>query len=135
MAATYAHATAPLRRLGDRYVVEAAVAVASGQELPAFVSEAFERLPAVMREAESRANRIDRDVVDLVETVVLHGREGEMFAAIVTDVDARGARIQLCDPAVVARVDANHVVPGDDVRVRLVSCDPATRRLEFERVN
>ena len=31
MAATYAHATAPLRRLGDRYVVEAALAVANGR--------------------------------------------------------------------------------------------------------
>jgi VacB/RNase II family 3'-5' exoribonuclease len=135
MAATYSHATAPLRRLGDRYVVEAAVAVAAGREVPAFVTEAFERLPAVMREAESRANRIDRDVVDLVEAVVLHGREGEMFDAVVTDVDDRGARIQLCEPAVVARVGANRVVPGDELRVRLVSCDPSARRLEFERVN
>jgi exoribonuclease R len=135
MAATYSHATAPLRRLGDRYVVEAAVAVASGREVPAFVTEAFERLPAVMREAESRANRIDRDVVDLVETVVLHGREEEMFDAVVTDVDDRGARIQLRDPAVVARVSAHRVVPGDDLRVRLLSSEPSTRRLEFERVN
>jgi VacB/RNase II family 3'-5' exoribonuclease len=135
MAATYAHATAPLRRLGDRYVVEAAVAVASGREVPAFVTEAFDRLPTVMREAEARANRIDRDVVDLVETVVLHGREGDLFEAVVTDVDDRGARIQLCDPAVVARVSANDVVPGDDVRVRLVSSDPVSRRLQFERVN
>jgi VacB/RNase II family 3'-5' exoribonuclease len=135
MAASYSHATAPLRRLGDRYVVEAAVAVASGQEVPAHVAEAFERLPQVMRDAESRANRIDRDVVDLVEAVVLHGREGEMFDAVVTDVDDRGARIQLCDPAVVARVGAHRVVPGDDLRVRLVSTDPVTRRLEFERVN
>jgi exoribonuclease R len=135
MAATYSHATAPLRRLGDRYVVEAAVAVTSGREVPAFVAEAFERLPQVMRDAESRANRIDRDVVDLVEAVVLHGRDGEIFDAVVTDVDERGARIQLGDPAVVARVGAHRVVPGDDVRVRLVSADPATRRLEFERVN
>jgi exoribonuclease R len=135
MAATYSHATAPLRRLGDRYVVEAAVAVSSGREVPAFVAEAFERLPQVMRDAESRANRIDRDVVDLVEAVVLHGRDGEMFDAVVTDVDDRGARIQLRDPAVVARVGAHRVVPGDDLRVRLVSADPASRRLEFERVN
>ncbi|HEX7694177.1 MAG TPA: RNB domain-containing ribonuclease, partial [Sphingomonas sp.] len=34
MAATYAHATAPLRRLADRYVVRAALAIANGQTVP-----------------------------------------------------------------------------------------------------
>ena len=34
MAATYAHATAPLRRLADRYVIEAALAVANGAPVP-----------------------------------------------------------------------------------------------------
>ena len=52
MAATYAHATAPLRRLADRYVVRAALAVANGQPVPAAVSEAFQRLPATMAKAE-----------------------------------------------------------------------------------
>ena len=35
MAATYVHATAPLRRLADRYVVRAALAVANGEPVPA----------------------------------------------------------------------------------------------------
>ena len=30
MSATYAHATAPLRRLADRYVVRATLAIANG---------------------------------------------------------------------------------------------------------
>ena len=34
VAATYTHATAPLRRLADRYVVMAALAVANGQPVP-----------------------------------------------------------------------------------------------------
>jgi exoribonuclease R len=34
MAATYAHATAPLRRLADRYVVRAALAIANGRSVP-----------------------------------------------------------------------------------------------------
>ena len=45
MAATYAHATAPLRRLADRYVVMAALAVANGQPVPDPVQAAFPRLP------------------------------------------------------------------------------------------
>src|SRR6185312_741747 len=35
MAATYAHATAPLRRLADRYVLEATLLIANGQAVAA----------------------------------------------------------------------------------------------------
>ena len=54
---------------------------------------------------------------------------------MVTDLDERGARIQLCDRPVVARVDAHRVASGDDLRVRLVEADPIKRVLRFERVN
>jgi len=134
MAATYAHATAPLRRLADRYVVLAALAVANGQPVPDEVSAAFARLPAVMEHAESIGGRIERAAIDLAEAVVLRGREGSTFKAIVTDDDERGARIQLCDVAVVARVATNHVDPGDEIRVKLVEADPVKRSVRFERV-
>ncbi|MCU1364412.1 MAG: ribonuclease [Ilumatobacteraceae bacterium] len=134
MAATYCHATAPLRRLADRYVVEAALAVANGAPVPDHVQAAFARLPEVMDKAESRSSRVERAVIDLVESVALKGREGQTFDAVVTDVDDRGARIQLADPAVVARVSAHHVEPGDAFPVRLVSADPAKRTVTFERI-
>ncbi len=135
MAATYSHATAPLRRLGDRYVVEAALSIGNGKAVPDFVLQAFEDLPAVMDKAEARAGRVDRAAIDLVEATVLSGREGQVFDAVVTDTDERGARIQLCDPAVVARVSAHRVEPGDVVKVRLVASDPAKRQISFERVS
>jgi exoribonuclease R len=131
MAASYTHATAPLRRLPDRYVVEAALAVAQGQAVPDDVEAGFQRLPDVMARAEAVANRLDRAVLDLVEAVVLRGREGEVFDAIVTDIDERGARMQLCDLAVVARVAADDVQPGDPLRVELVEADPARRMVRF----
>jgi len=134
MAATYAHATAPLRRLADRYVVLAALDVANGRPVREPVAAAFPRLPEVMGQADSLGNRIDRNVVDLAEAVVLHGREGQLFDAVVTDEDERGVRIQLGEPAVVARLAANHVDPGDAVRVRLLEADPARRLVRFERV-
>ena len=135
MAATYCHGTAPLRRLADRYVVAAGLAVANGQPVPDDVQEAFTRLPAVMQHADARSSRIERSVIDMVEAVMLRGREGQVFDAVVTDDDSRGARIQLCDPAVLARVAAHGVNPGDGVRVRLVSSDPLRRELKFERVS
>lgn len=134
MAATYAHATAPLRRLADRYVVSATLAIANGLPVPEAVSDAFARLPAVMARADALGGRIERAVVDLAEAVMLQGREGESFAAVVTDVDARGARVQLRDLPVVARVSADQVGPGDAVTLKLVSADPVRRAIRFERI-
>jgi exoribonuclease R len=134
MAATYAHATAPLRRLADRYVVMATLAVANGQPVPEPVQAAFPKLPDVMRVADDRAGQIERAVVDLAETALLSGQVQRTFPAVVTDVDERGARIQLCDLPVVSRIDAHHVEPGDDVRVRVVSTDIVHREAKLERV-
>ncbi len=134
MTATYAHATAPLRRLADRYVLQAVLAVANGEPVPPQVEAAFERVPAVMAQAEARSGQVERAVIDLAETALLAGREGEHFDALVTDLGENGARIQLCDVPVVARVDAHRVVPGDRIRVRLDAADPVSRTLRFARV-
>jgi exoribonuclease R len=134
MAATYAHATAPLRRLADRYVVRAALAVANGDAVPAAVVDAFTKLPDVMQRADAKAGQIDRAVIDLAEAVVLGAQVGTTFDAVVTDVDDRGARVQLREHAVVGRVTAHGVQPGDAVRLELVGADPVQRRIDFERV-
>jgi exoribonuclease R len=134
MAATYCHATAPLRRLADRYVVEAALAVANGDPVPAHVAAAFEKLPAVMERAEQRAGQVDSAVDNLAEAVVLSGREGELFEGVIVDEDDRGPVLQIAEPAVLARVRAARVDPGSPVRVRLVAVDVRARTVEFERV-
>ena len=134
MAATYAHATAPLRRLADRYVIEAALQIANGQPVPAELGAIFEQLPAVMDRADARAAQVERATLDLAESIMLQGREGQRFEAVVTDVDERGARIQIADPAVLARVDGKGAAPGDRIEVELTSVDVPQRRTVFERV-
>ena len=124
MAATYAHATAPLRRLADRYVLLAVLAVANGRSVPGAVTEAFGRRPDVMARAANTASQIERAVIDLAETTLLQGREGEAFAAIVIEVDARGARIQLRDLPIVARVATPHAQPGQVLSVTLREANP-----------
>ncbi|CAM3264527.1 Ribonuclease II/R domain-containing protein [Sphingomonas antarctica] len=131
MAATYAHATAPLRRLADRYVIRAALAVANGQGVPTAVTDAFGRLPKVMARADAMGGTIGRTVIDLAEAQLLQSRVGESFAAVVTDKDERGARIQLRDLPVVARLDGSTAEPGDALSVRLTSADPGTRTIRF----
>jgi VacB/RNase II family 3'-5' exoribonuclease len=134
VAAPYAHATAPLRRLADRYVIRATLAIMAGQPVPEVVSQAFERLPKVMGRADAMGGQIDRAVIDLAEAVMLTGREGETFDAVVTDVDVRGARMQLADLPVVTRIDAPRAAPGDALTVRLVDSDPDKRAIRFEAV-
>ena len=134
MAASYVHATAPLRRLADRYVVDAALAVGQGRAVPEATAAAFERLPKVMARADARGSQIERAVIDLAEAAMLEGSEGETFEAVVTDEDERGVRIQLCDLPVVARVVAHKVEPGERLRVRLAAADPVRRTLSFQRV-
>jgi len=136
VAATYAHATAPLRRLADRYVLRAVLAIANGKPVPPEVTAAFERLPKVMASADQRASQIDRAVIDIAEVALMAPLEGQIFPAIVTDLrDGGSARIQLSDLPVVASVKAANVLPGTSLRVRLLAADPAARHLEFARVD
>ena len=134
MAATYAHATAPLRRLADRYVIEAALQIASGGAVSPGLTTIFQILPPVMDRADARAAQIERATLDLAEAIMLEGSEGKRFSAVVTDIDERGARIQLADQAVIARVDAQGAVPGDTIEVALTAVDVDQRRTTFERV-
>lgn len=132
MAATYAHGTAPLRRLADRYVTEAVLAIATGRPVPNWTQQAFGLLADVMNRAEARAAQIDSAVVELAEAVVMKPRLGEEFHGRVTDIDERGARIQLCSEAVVTRVNVDGLEVGAAVSVKLVEDDPARRLTRFE---
>ena len=134
MRATYAHATAPLRRLADRFVIEAALAIANGRNVPDTAFAAFERLAQVMNKADSKAAQVDSAVLELAEAVVLSGRAGESFDATVTDIDDRGARVQLARPAVTSRVPVDGLAIGDSVRLRLDEADPARRLTRFSLI-
>ena len=134
LAATYAHSTAPLRRLADRYVVECALAVANGREVPEAVQAALPRLPGAMAAATSQSSKVDRAVVDLAEAVLLQGHEGHTFRAVVVEDEGDISRIQLIDIAVVAKLRAAKLQPGDECRVKLVRADPVRREVEFTRV-
>lgn len=134
IASTYAHVTAPLRRLCDRFANEILVAICADREPPSWAVDALDELPSLMGQARSRDRNLERAVIDFVEAVVLQGSVGRTFDAIVTDVDAerdRG-RIQLREPAVVARLPAAGLTLGAEVRVRLTEADPEAGRVRFE---
>ncbi len=131
VAAEYAHATAPLRRLVDRYVGAVCLALCSGEEVPGWAKAALPKLPEEMAEADRRAHELERECVALMEAAVLHGREGEEFDAVAVETDSKGGgTVQLADPAVRAACGGDLPL-GDRVRVKLVEADVATRSVRF----
>jgi exoribonuclease R len=83
-----------------------------------------------MAGAEHRDHALERAVVDYVEAAMLAPRVGERFDAFVTEVDEKGATVQVCEPAVRARLDG-HAELGAHVTVTLTEADPATRRVRY----
>lgn len=136
LAAEYTHATAPLRRLVDRYSGEVCVALCAGRTPPDWALAKLDGLPETMRAADRTAGEFEHATIDLLEAVVLSSRVGEDFPAIVTnleDGDARTGSVMIHDPAVETRVHAGQDLPlGQQVTVKLLEADPAAQRVRFE---
>ena len=106
IAAPYAHVTAPLRRVVDRYAGEIALAICGGGRPSDWVIDALDELPSTMGRARSRESALDRNVVDLTEALILEHEVGRRFDAVLTVIDREGrATIQLRRPAVIAALD------------------------------
>jgi exoribonuclease R len=134
LAAPYAHATAPMRRLADRYVLEHVLALVHGTDTTTILSS-LSAMPTIMAKADGRAASLDRDVIDLVEALELEGNVGAIFPASVLDAGHHGTVVQLIDPPVRARVPGPSTVEeGSAVTVRLLSVDVAARSVRFELV-
>jgi exoribonuclease R len=136
LASPYAHVTAPLRRLVDRYGLEVCAAVSAGQQVPAWVRDRLRTLPEVMQESGRRANAYENAVLNLVEAATLQHRVGEQFEGVVLESehdDERKGTLMVRDPAVEARVTSQSPLPvGDQVTVRLAEADVAGRVVRFE---
>ncbi len=132
VASPYAHVTAPLRRLVDRFSLEAALAASEGRRPPGWVLDALEDLPAAMGAARRREGGFERAVVDLAETIVLAPCVGKRFPAEVVDRNKDRATVMLREPAVVARTARGRAAePGERVTIRVDAADPAGRRVEL----
>ncbi len=133
---SYAHVTAPLRRLADRYATEVCLALHAGTPIPDWVTAALPELPAVMSVSARRASELDRACSGAVSVFLLAGREGEEFQATVLQVDVAKDRatVLLHEPPVRARCSAAGLVEGSVAAVRLVSVDRESSSVVVEPV-
>ena len=134
IAAPYAHVTAPLRRLVDRFGLLVCHAAATGAELDPRVQAALPALVAPMAQSDRQAKALERRCVDLVEAAVLAGRVGEEFDVVTIDAIRDRTQVQLVEPAVVAPCDGRLPL-GEQIRVRLDSADPETAAVRFSSVS
>jgi len=137
LASDYAHTTAPLRRLVDRYVGEICVALCADLPVPEWVLRTLDGLPEKMAAAERRAKSYERAIIDLTEVYLLSDRVGQTFPGTVIEVnrDKHHGTVMISEPAVEARLTAADRLPlGQEVSVRLISADYARGAVAFELV-
>lgn len=131
VAAPYAHVTAPLRRLVDRFGLVVCEALCRGAEVPAEIRAALPEVPGLMTASDRTARAAERACADAAEAAVLTGRVGERFDAVVVDHLEKGMEVQLVDLPVLAKVTGDRAALGSTVPVRLEAADVAAGRVTF----
>lgn len=126
LAAAYAHVTAPLRRLVDRFGLALCAAICADEPVPTWVREALPQLPEIMAASDRVSGAVARASTDAVEAATLADRVGETFDAFVVDApEGNGSvTVQLLDPPVIARATGSPEL-GREVTVRLDAVDLA----------
>jgi exoribonuclease R len=79
----YAHTTAPLRRLIDRFVLVICEALSNNRPVPAWAREALPSLPDIMASSDQLAAKMERLALDTVEAALLSNHIGQEFDAVV----------------------------------------------------
>ncbi|MBA8825549.1 exoribonuclease R [Saccharopolyspora lacisalsi] len=132
--AAYAHVTAPLRRLVDRYGAEVCLAVDAGRDVPEWVSTALPQLPSVMGGSDRVATQVERACIAQAQSWTLTGHIGEEYVATVLRAEGDGGEVFVADPPVIAPCRGDGLEEGRRVRVRLFEADPVRRAVAFEVV-
>ncbi len=132
IAAPYAHATAPLRRLVDRWSLAICLAASEAREIPDWVRESLAEVPALMQESGQRASQLDSATINCVEAALMTPLVGTMVEATVIELRGERATIQIADPAVTASAPVPAgAEPGAVVRLRVARVDVGRGEIEF----
>ena len=134
VAARYAHVTAPLRRLGDRYALEACLAIEADDRPPDWVTERLPDLPLALQRTAGRESGASRAAIDLVEALVLRPLVGKTIRVAVVAADEEGSTVVCRRPAVQARVPGHELPLGEELTVRVAAADPVTREVRLTPV-
>lgn len=133
--ANYTHATAPNRRYPDvitQRLLKAALAAQAAPSSP----EQLRTLAAHCTLQEGNAAKVERQVAKSAAAMLLQGRIGESFDALVTGASDKGTWVRISHPLAEGRLMSGSagVDVGDALRVRLAHTDVARGFIDFERL-
>ncbi|MBW3628755.1 MAG: RNB domain-containing ribonuclease [Gemmatimonadetes bacterium] len=135
LAMVYAHATAPLRRLADRYVLDLLVQLERGDTPPQKDRETLALLPRVMDAAERKTGQLERRIIDVAEAWELRERVDTTLTAVLLDVRTEWAEVQIADPPIRARIpraqDSPELTLGSMVQVSVLGTSVEEGRVEL----
>ncbi|MBL8203639.1 MAG: RNB domain-containing ribonuclease [Blastocatellia bacterium] len=157
IAAPYAHVTAPLRRLADRYVLDLLVELTNGHRPSQELMATLYQLPPVMSEADRLSRQLESAIVDFAEARLMQDRAGEIFNAMVIGLRQEGVVVQVTEPPLrtlipitvwraqgeeaklasdgaTLMVGEQRLTLGETVSLRLEAANPKARSLSFSLV-
>ncbi|HIH18836.1 TPA: RNB domain-containing ribonuclease [Candidatus Micrarchaeota archaeon] len=130
---SYTHATAPNRRYPDLIIQRLLKAALKRMPSPYGKSELMEA-SAWCTDRERAAKRVERFMTKAEAAVLLAGKIGQIFDAIITGASEKGVYARLLDPPVEGKIirQAKRIKIGQKVKVRLANLDPKNGFVDFE---
>jgi len=128
----YAHSTAPNRRYPDLLIQRLVKSALAGQP-PPYSNDELVALAQHCTEQEEAAKKVERQVVKSAGAMLLAGRVGQSFDAVVTGASDKGTWVRLVRPTIEGRLIKgfeNRKV-GDRLSVRLAHTDAARGYIDF----
>ncbi len=128
----YSHSTAPNRRFPDLLTQRLLKAALAGRP-PPYANAELAALALHCTEQEDAAKKVERSLGKSAAALLLAGRIGEEFAAIVTGVTDQGAWARVSRPPVEGKLvgGAGRLKVGDNLRVRLLRTDVERGFIDF----
>ncbi len=129
---SYTHSTAPNRRYPDLIIqrlVKAALANASSP----YRKEELMDLAEHCTEMEHAAKKVERFTIKAEGAVLLSGKIGQIFNAMITGASEKGVYARLIEPPVEGKIvgRAERARVGQKVEVKLVNLDPWNGYIDF----
>ncbi len=129
----YTHGTAPNRRYVDEIIQRLLKAAMDKRSCPYGKNELIDHA-ARCTDRDKAAKKVARFMRKAAAAVLLSGRIGESFDAIVTGTSDKGVYVRILTPPAEGRVMRGEqgLVVGQKVRVRLIGMNPYKGQIDFE---
>ena len=130
----YTHSTAPNRRFPDLITQRLLKAALAGAPLPYTIPELTD-LAKHCTDQEDAATKVERQVNKSAAALLLSGKIGQQFDAIVTGAADKGTWVRLFQPPTEGRLmqGTQGLKVGDHVRVKLIHTDVQRGFIDFAR--